>query len=127
MGLSTRERTGGRRLLELLNLADLFSLAGTVIKKKSTVYTKTGAIDTILEHSLSAYELLNRKKVLRDTIITYLKSEGVSMQPSITKADVIQKTLAHWSEPSFSVLDIRPFTPSSVTPGFNFPHPLYII
>ncbi|XP_071994628.1 uncharacterized protein C3orf38-like isoform X2 [Engystomops pustulosus] len=98
MGLSARERVGSRRLLQLLETADLFSLSGTVTKKKSTAYTRTGAIDLILENSLSAYELLKRKKVLRDIIATYLQNEGIPITPRTTKAELIQKTLGHWNE-----------------------------
>ncbi|KAG8590769.1 hypothetical protein GDO81_006889 [Engystomops pustulosus] len=98
MGLSARERVGSRSLLQLLETADLFSLSGTVTKKKSTAYTRTGAIDLILENSLSAYELLKRKKVLRDIIATYLQNEGIPITPRTTKAELIQKTLGHWNE-----------------------------
>ncbi|XP_073440533.1 uncharacterized protein [Dendrobates tinctorius] len=113
MGLSAQERAGGRRLLELLDTADLFSLAGTVTKKKSTAYTREDAIDTIIQYSQSAYELLNRRKVLRDIIAAYLKSEGVPLLSKFTKAEVIQKTLIYWNN---LVSDsCKHFIPSSMT------------
>ncbi|XP_040279190.1 uncharacterized protein LOC120994584 isoform X3 [Bufo bufo] len=114
MGLSAREQVGSRRLLELLETADLLSLAGTVTKKKSTTCTRAGAIDAILQNSQSAYELLNRRKVLRDIIATYLKNEGVSIPQKITKAEVVLKTLAFWSELDSCMPTARVFTPSSI-------------
>ncbi|KAM4045691.1 uncharacterized protein ACNLHF_009544 isoform 1-T1 [Anomaloglossus baeobatrachus] len=97
MELSARERASSRRLLGLLDTADLFSLAGTVTKKKSTVCTRAEAIDAIVQNSHSAYELLNRKKVLRNVIAAHLKNEGIPLAPNFTKNEVIQKTLTHWS------------------------------
>ncbi|KAM4045289.1 uncharacterized protein C3orf38-like [Anomaloglossus baeobatrachus] len=97
VGLNEQERAGGRKLLELLDTTDLFSLAGTVTMKKCTVCTRAEAIDTIVQNSLSAYELLNRRKVLRDVIAAYLKHEGIHLPPKFTKAEVVLKTLTYWN------------------------------
>ncbi|KAM4045693.1 uncharacterized protein C3orf38-like isoform 1-T1 [Anomaloglossus baeobatrachus] len=115
MGVSAEERAGSRRLLALLNTADLFSLAGTVTKKKSTVCTRAEAIDTIVQNSHSAYELLNRRNVLRDTIAVYLKNEGIPLQLRYTKAEVIQKTLKYWNNLDSCKPITRTFIPSSKT------------
>ncbi|KAM4045688.1 uncharacterized protein ACNLHF_009542 isoform 2-T2 [Anomaloglossus baeobatrachus] len=97
VGLNEQEKAGGRKLLQLLDTADLFSLAGTVTMKKCTVCIRAEAIDTIVQNSLSAYELLNRRKVLRDVIAAYLKHEGINLPPKFTKAEVVLKTLTYWN------------------------------
>ncbi|XP_066454628.1 uncharacterized protein [Eleutherodactylus coqui] len=96
MPLSAQEKASSRRLLDQLDSAALFSLAGTVTKKKSTACTRTGAIDTILQNSKSASELLNRKKVRCDVIATHIRNEGNHVPSNITKSEAVQKTLAYW-------------------------------
>ncbi|XP_077155220.1 uncharacterized protein LOC143817615 [Ranitomeya variabilis] len=96
-GLNPQERVGSRRLLELLDTTDLFCLAGTVTEKKSTARTRAEAIDTIVQNSQSAYELLNRTKVCRDVIATYLNKKGLPLPTKFTKAEVVQKTLMYWN------------------------------
>ncbi|XP_063809705.1 uncharacterized protein C3orf38 homolog [Pseudophryne corroboree] len=98
MGLSGLEREGCSRVLMLLNSEDLFSLAGTVTKHTMSVCTRAEAINVILQNSQSATELLNRRKVYRDTIFQYLSSEGVFLQAKSTKTDVMLKAIAHWKE-----------------------------
>ncbi|KAM3934809.1 uncharacterized protein RB166_002186 [Leptodactylus fuscus] len=121
MGLNAQEKAGSRRLLGLLDTADLLSLAGTVTKKKSTACTKAEAIDTILQNSQSAYELLNRRKVLRDIIAAYLKNEGVLITSKITKSELIQKTLVQWNQMDSCMPVVGTFMPTLITPPKKTP------
>ncbi|XP_075053151.1 uncharacterized protein LOC142139444 isoform X3 [Mixophyes fleayi] len=117
MGLSKWEREGCRQILMLLTTADLFSLVVTVTKKTTMVHTSEEAIYVILQHSQSATELLNRRKVYRDTIYQYLNNEGVCLQKNNTKSDLMQKAIKHWREQCYKVNSFQ----SSACPPRSFP------
>ncbi|XP_072287962.1 uncharacterized protein C3orf38-like isoform X5 [Pyxicephalus adspersus] len=96
MGLSYGEKVGCREVLELLGTCDLMALANTVTNKKARVYGKADAINTILEHSCSALELLNRKKVERFAIFQYLIRQHVPVDSQSTKSSLICTAVSHW-------------------------------
>ncbi|XP_075053149.1 uncharacterized protein LOC142139444 isoform X2 [Mixophyes fleayi] len=120
MGLSKWEREGCRQILMLLTTADLFSLVVTVTKKTTMVHTSEEAIYVILQHSQSATELLNRRKVYRDTIYQYLNNEGVCLQKNNTKSDLMQKAIKHWREQDISSI-LKPFRSNNPSPRALIP------
>ncbi|KAM4047944.1 uncharacterized protein C3orf38 homolog [Anomaloglossus baeobatrachus] len=99
-GLSPREKEGCRRLLALLEIEDLFSVAETVTNRLIHVFSREEAFDAIIIYSKSAEELLKRRKVHRGAIFKYLAAENVSVLPTNEKSQLIQCALDHWRGPS---------------------------
>ncbi|XP_072287991.1 uncharacterized protein C3orf38 homolog [Pyxicephalus adspersus] len=98
-GLSVREKEGCRRLLEGLEISELFSVAETVTNRLINVYSREEAIDAILVYSKDATELLKRRKVNRDAIFKYLAAEKLAVPPSTEKSQLIQYAINHWAGP----------------------------
>ncbi|XP_068126786.1 uncharacterized protein C3orf38 homolog [Hyperolius riggenbachi] len=98
-GLSAREKEGCRRLLELLDSPDLFSVVETVTNRLIQVFSREEAIDAILTYSKNSAELLKRRKVHRNAIFKYLADERVPVPPSCEKHQLIQCAIDHWAGP----------------------------
>lgn len=96
-GLSETERTGCAKILIKMPTVDLRSLSDTVTNKMIIVESDKEAMDTILSFTMSAEELLKRRKVYRDLIFKYLAEEGIAMPPSSEKHVLIKRTLELWS------------------------------
>lgn len=80
-----------------MSRADLLSLSDTVTNKMIVVENDREALETILDFTRTAEELLKRKKVQRDLIFKYLAKEGVVMAPNSEKHMLIKRTLELWS------------------------------
>ncbi|TRY54344.1 hypothetical protein DNTS_011110 [Danionella cerebrum] len=100
--LSEKEKSGCRRLLELLPLDDVFALKDTVTNRLIAVESREEAIEAILAYSQDAEEFLKRKKVHRDAIFKYLAREGVTMSPNSEKHQLIKRTVEFWSSEEIS-------------------------
>uniref|UniRef100_A0A8C6WFN5 Chromosome 3 open reading frame 38 n=1 Tax=Neogobius melanostomus TaxID=47308 RepID=A0A8C6WFN5_9GOBI len=100
-GLSDKERTECAKILMKMSKADLLSLCDTVTNKMIVVESDK-AMDTILSFTMSAEELLKRRKVYRDQIFKYLAEEGIAMPPTSEKHILIKRTLELWSSKQVS-------------------------
>lgn len=88
--------------------ADLRSLCDTVTNKVIDVESDKEALDTILSFSMSAEELLKRRKVYRDIIFKYLVDEGIIMPPTSEKHVLIKRALELWSSKQVNKSEGRP-------------------
>ncbi|KAF4086925.1 hypothetical protein AMELA_G00089930 [Ameiurus melas] len=95
--MSKKESDGCKKLLELLPKDDLFALNDTVTNRLIQVTSSREAIEAIIAYSMSAEELLKRKKVHRDVIFQYLAKESVVVPRNSEKYQLVKKTLELWS------------------------------
>ncbi|XP_068122261.1 uncharacterized protein C3orf38 homolog [Hyperolius riggenbachi] len=113
MGLSAREKKGCKKMLDYLCVSDLISLCETVAKETIRKPVKADLIERIIESSKTAEELLNRKKVFKDTILKYLSNEDIFMFAKSTKSELIQKVLEHWGSTGGATTAVRSVTVKS--------------
>lgn len=95
-GLSDKERVECTKLLSKMTKEDLRSLCDTVTNRIIDVENDKEALDAILSFSMSAEELLKRRKVYRDMIFKYLAEEEIVMPPTSEKHVLIKRTLELW-------------------------------
>ncbi|XP_029655866.1 uncharacterized protein C3orf38 homolog [Octopus sinensis] len=97
MNFTEAEKKDCCNLLNQLDDEVILSLTNTVTGRSIQVSSRKKAIDAILSFSMSARELLNRKKITRDYLKQYLLSQKVSVSGNSTKQDLISRILEYWS------------------------------
>ncbi|XP_033120685.1 uncharacterized protein C3orf38 homolog isoform X10 [Anneissia japonica] len=86
--ITDAEKTELRHLLNFLSTDEIVSLKDTVTNKLLETTSKEEGIEAILAHSVSAFELLYRKKLNRGCIFQYLANKKVDVSVSTSKQDL---------------------------------------
>ncbi|XP_077988847.1 uncharacterized protein C3orf38 homolog [Glandiceps talaboti] len=94
--LTTTEKQGCQTILRQLSTDELLPLTRTVTNGLVGVENRPEAVKAIIDYSESAVQLLCRKKVKRDYLFQYLRSQNIVVSPSIDKPALIRRILEHW-------------------------------
>ncbi|XP_015913745.1 uncharacterized protein [Parasteatoda tepidariorum] len=95
--ITLMERKGLLFILNQLEKTRLHDLYFTSTKQEDKAVNKEKLEDILLSHE-EAYEVLDRKDVLKEAIVAFLQSEGVSASEEETKFSVMRKCERLWKE-----------------------------
>lgn len=97
MPLGNTEKEGIKKILGKLKEEDLFSLVFTVTKGFIRTETKLESLEVILLYCETATALLNRRKIKKEIIISYLRDERIAVSVNSDKNIIVKECLKYWN------------------------------